>query len=623
MRSIFTTLASLIIVISPAGAGLAADPTPATSWDLTEMFPDADSLATERQAVADRIPELAQCRGTLGDSKERLRQCLELRTELRKDYAKLAIYGGLNADRDLRDAGGQRLRAEIQRLGVELTTAASWIDPEILDIGTPTIEEFLAAEPGLAPYAFPLRDTLRQADHTLPADQEALLSRVGLISGKFSDVYRQLTTSDMPYPTVDLVGVGEILLNQASYVRYRGSDDRSTRAAVFETFWETFAEYENTLGTLLAAEVQKNWFYAATRGYGSSVEAALAPGNIPVEVYTSLIDDVRANLPVLHRMLELRRRILGLDSLTYADIYASIVPEVDASYTWAEARPIVLGALAPLGEDYVAAVSSGWDSWVDVYPAPGKRAGAYSSGGWYDGHPWILLNWVDSFESVSTAAHEFGHAMHSRLAARHQPYPTFSYSIMSAEVASTFNEALLKEHLLAETTDPTLRMLLLGDFLERFRQTVFRQTMFAEFELAIHRRVEAGEALTGESLSAIYLDLLRAYHGHDAGVMTIDDRYRVEWAYIPHFYRGFYVYQYATGMVASTALAEKVLADGPGARDRYLGFLAGGGSDYPIQLLREAGVDLTTSEPFETAIKAVNRTMDEIEELLEEVEAKR
>ncbi len=618
-----TTVALRIFAIAAVltGALPGAAQSPTTAWDLAEMFPDTDSFLAQRTAVAARIPQIAACRGTLGDSAARMNECLDLYYQLSKDYAKLAIYASLNSDRNLRDAAAQQLRGETQRVGVDLATATSWIDPEILDVGAARIDEFLAADESLAIYAFPLQDVLRQASHTLEADQEDLLSRVGLFSGKFSDVYRQLTISDLPYPTVDLPGIGEILLDQPSYVKYRGSGDRAVRQAVFDAFWNTFADYESTLGTLLGSEVQKNWFYAQARDYQSTVEAALSPGNIPVEVYTSLIQNVRANLPVLHRMLELRRRILDLETLEYSDIYASIVPEVEATYSWDEAKPIVLGALAPLGEDYVATVEGGWDSWVDVYPASGKRAGAYSSGGWYDGHPWILLNYVDSIDSVSTTAHEFGHAMHSRLSVRTQPYPTFSYSIMSAEVTSTFNEALLKEYLLARQTDPVFRMMVLGDFLERFRQTVFRQTMFAEFELEIHRRVEAGETLTGESLSTLYLELLRAYHGHDQGVMTIDELYGVEWAFIPHFYRRFYVYQYSTGMVASTALAEQVLAGEPGATERYLRFLGSGGSDYPIELLKEAGVDLTTSQPFEIAIQAVNRAMDEIEKLLAEVES--
>ena len=522
---------------------------------------------------------------------------------------------------NLRDAGGQQLKAETYRVGVELRTASSWMDPEIVAIGPATIEAFLADEPELAPHAFNLRETLRQAEHTLESEQEALLSRAGLFSGKFSDIYQQLTVSDMPYPTVELPGIGEILLDKQAYVTHRGSNDRDVRSEVFTTFWGTYSDYENTLGTLLNSEVQKNWFYASSRDYAGVLEASLDRNDIPVDVYTALIRDVRANLPVLHRMLDLRRRILELESLAYSDIYASILPQVEDTTPWEDGKTTVLEAISPLGNDYVTTAAIGLDRWIDVFPADGKRGGAYSSGGWYDGHPWVLLNYNDSFDSVSTAAHEMGHAMHSWLSSHTQPYPTSGYSIMAAEVSSTFNEALLKEHLLASQSDPALRMLVLGDFLERFRQTVFRQTMFAEFELEIHRRAEAGESLTGESLSEIYLDLLRVYHGHDLGVMEIDELYGIEWAFIPHFYRGFYVYQYATGMVASTALAEQVLAGEPGATERYLEFLGSGGSDNPIELLKRAGVDLESSEPFDTAIRAVNRAMDEIELELQAITA--
>ena len=426
---------------------------------------------------------------------------MTLASDLRREYVKLAIYAGLSSDLNLRDADGQQLKAETYRVGVDLRTASSWMDPEIVALGSATIEAYLAEEPELQPYAFDLRETLRQAEHTLDFEQEALLSRVGVFSGKFSEVYQQLTVSDMPYPTMELPGIGEIRLDKQAYVTHRGSDDRDVRSQVFARFWETFAQYENTLGTLLNSEVQKNWFYASSREYGSVLEASLDRNDIPVDVYATLIRDVRANLSVLHRMLDLRRRILGLDSLAYSDIYASILPQVDATTPWEDGKDIVLQALAPLGEDYVATAATGLDRWIDVYSTDGKRGGAYSSGGWYDGHPWVLLNYNDSFDSVSTAAHEMGHAMHSWLSNHTQPYPTSGYSIMAAEVSSTFNEALLKEHLLVNQSDPALRMLVLGDFLERFRQTVFRQAMFAEFELEIHRRAEEGESLTLESLS--------------------------------------------------------------------------------------------------------------------------
>lgn len=617
-RSVTGLILIALIVLTPS---LNAQEAARTGWDLTEMYPDLAAFLDTRELVGGRVPAIEGCRGTLGASPQRMAQCLNLASDLRREYVKLAIYAGLSSDLNLRDAGGQQLEAETSRVGVDLRTASSWIDPEIVAIGPATIEAFLAEEPELAPHAFNLRETLRQAEHTLESEQEAMLSRAGLFSGKFSDIFQQLTVSDMPYPTVELPGIGEIRLDKQAYVTHRGSNDRDVRSEVFTTFWGTYSDYENTLGTLLNSEIQKNWFYASSRDYAGVLEASLDRNDIPVDVYTALIRDVRANLPVLHRMLDLRRRILGLESLAYSDIYASILPQVDATTPWEAGKTTVLEAVAPLGDDYVATTAIGLNRWIDVYSADGKRGGAYSSGGWYDGHPWVLLNYNDSFDSVSTAAHEMGHAMHSWLSSHTQPYPTSGYSIMAAEVSSTFNEALLKEHLLASQSDPALRMLVLGDFLERFRQTVFRQTMFAEFELAIHRRAEAGESLTGESLSEIYLDLLRAYHGHDIGVMEIDELYGIEWAFIPHFYRGFYVYQYATGMVASTALAEQVLAGVPGATERYLEFLGSGGSDSPIELLKRAGVDLESSEPFDTAIRAVNRAMDEIELELQAINA--
>jgi oligoendopeptidase F len=325
-------LSIAIAAVLVAGLGAAAEPR--TTWDLTEMFPTHEAFLEAREAVAARIPEIEACRGTLGQSAAVLQRCLDLGYELDRTYSKVAVYAFLAADKDLRDPAGQQMRAETQRIGVELATAMSWAQPEILTAGAEKIESFIAAAPGLAPYTMFLRDTLRQAEHTLPPEQEEMLSNVGLIAGKFSDVFGQLTTSDMPYPTVELPGVGEVVLDQAGYVKYRGSEDRAVRELVFNRFWTTYAGYENTLGTLLNAEITKNWLYAKTRSYPSSLEAALSTYDIPVDVYTSLIRDVRANLPVLHRMLKLRQRILGLETLKYSDIYASIMPEVDAEYTW-------------------------------------------------------------------------------------------------------------------------------------------------------------------------------------------------------------------------------------------------------------------------------------------------
>jgi oligoendopeptidase F len=611
----------LATTVALTGLTAAHAGSPVTEWNLSEMYGSQEEFLAARTALEARLDDVAACRGRLGESAAVMLGCLDLQADLTREFRKQIVYASLGLDKDLRNADAQKLRAETERVGVQFSEASSWVEPEILELGKDKVDRFLAEEAGLQPHSMFLRDTVRRADHTLPPEQEALLAKVGLISGKFSDAYDQLTTSDLPYPEVELPDLEPLTLNQAAYVKYRGSPDRAVREKVFSEFWTTFSGYENTLGTLLNAEVQKNWFYAQARHYPSCLAAYLDNYNIPESVYTQLISDVHANLPVLHRMLKLRQQILGLETQGYHDIYASIVPAVDMTYPWQESKAILEESLAPLGAEYVATMSHGLDSWVDVYPADGKQSGAYSTGWWYDGHPWILMNYNDSYDSMATLAHEFGHAMHSWSSNKAQPFPKAAYSTMVAEVASTFNEYLLQHNLLADETDPTTRLFFLGSFLERLRQTVFRQTMFAEFQLEIHRQAEAGETLTGESMSELYLELLRKYHGHEQGVMEIADRYAVEWSFIPHFYRGFYVYQYATGMVASIALAEQAVAGAPGAVDRYLEFLSSGGSDYPIELLRAAGADLTTSKPFEIAMAAATRAMDEIEALLPELEA--
>ena len=614
------TLATVGLMVSaalllPSGAVAAT-----VEWNTGEMFPSVEAFLAARTALEEKIPQLEGCRGQLGQSAQRLHECLDLMFGLEQSYDKLGVYAGMTLDKNLRDASAQKLRAETQRVGVQINEAASWVEPELLELGEPTIRSFLDQDPDLAPYRMFLADVVRQAPHTLPPDEEALLAKVGLFSNKFYDAYSQLVTSDMPYPTVDLPGIGEVKLNQAGYVAHRGDADPKVREAVFEGFWKTWTDYQNTLGTLLNAEVQKSWFYARSRHYPSTLASYLDRYDIPQSVYTQLIADTHRHLPVLHRMLRLRQKMLGLDTQHYYDVYASIIPEVDTKYTWEQAQKLIPEALAPLGPDYVATLRKGLGSWVDVFPAEGKRSGAYSTGGWYEGHPWVLLNYNSSYDSLSTAAHELGHSMHSWLSNHNQPYPTSDYATMVAEVASTFNEYLLKDELLKKEKDPRMELFLLGNFLENVRQTVFRQAMFAEFQLAINSRAEAGETLTGESLSKIYLDLLRKYYGQDEGVMQVDDLYGIEWAYIPHFYYGYYVYQYSTGMVASIALAEGVLQHQPGAVERYLKFLSSGSSDHPVQLLKEAGVDLTTSAPFDTAMAAADRAMDRIEELLPQVQ---
>jgi oligoendopeptidase F len=426
-----------------------------------------------------------------------------------------------------------------------------------------------------------------------------------------------LANADLPWPEATLSSGERIRLDQSAFVKYRGTPNRADRLHLFKTFFSAWQGYARTFGVMLDAEVKKNIFYARSRRYPSALAAALDRNHVPVAVYDAVVGAADEGLPTLHRYLKLRARLLGVADLSYHDIYAPLMAAIAREYTIEDARSLVLEALAPLGDGYGRTLAEGFKRrWVDVWPGRGKRSGAYSNGAVYGEHPFILLNFSGHFDGVSTLAHECGHAMHSHLANAQQPYPKAEYSIFVAEVASTFNEALLYRHCIAGARTDDERLALLASWLDSVRGTFFRQSMFAEFERELYRTSEAGSSLTGERLGEIYLELIRRYHGSSQGVCAIDDLYSVEWAYIPHFYANFYVFQYATGIAAATALASRVLAGAPGARDGYLAFLKAGGSDYPFETLKRAGVDLSASAPYKETIAEMNRVMDEMEQIL-------
>lgn len=618
-RRLKTALIVLVLIAFP----LAAQATPREQipekyrWNLGDMYPNKDAFLSDQKSVQGKLPGLEKCQGHMGDSAKNLKDCLDLYFGISQQYSKMAAFTSMQYDENLKNQESQKLKEETSQLGVTLRVKTAWLTPEILGIGEKKIGEFQKQEPGLAIYHHFLDDIVRTAAHTLTAPEEELLSRTGMISEAAYNAYSAYTSSDMIFPTIKLSDGTEVHLTQAAYTKYRALPNQADRKAVFDAFWAAFAVDQNTLGVLLNAQTQRDWFYAKSRKYDSSVASALDAYNIPVNVYTQLVSDVNKNLPSLHRYLTLRKKMLGLDKLHYYDTYPSIVKNVDIPYKYEESTALMEESLKPMGEEYLKALKLGVaNRWVDVYPNDGKRSGAYSSGSLFTAHPYLFLNFNDDYDSITTLTHEMGHTMHSYFSSKYQPYPTADYAIFVAEVASTFNEALLNNYLVSKETDPNKKLFLLGNQLERVRQTIFRQAMFAEFELETHTRVEKGETLTGEDLTKLYLGLLKKYYGNDQGVCEIDDAYGIEWAYIPHFYYNFYVYQYSTGQVASTALAEKVIEGQKGAVDRYIAFLKSGSSDYPIQLLKNAGVDLTTSEPFELAMKSFNRTMDQIEEIL-------
>ncbi len=586
-------------------------------WNLADLYPTRTAFLAARAALAAKLPQLEVGRGQLGSSPAAVRAALDTYFSLAKDLGRLGAYSHMLSDEDTRVPQALADSQEVQQLGTDLASHSAWLAPEVLALPEGTVAKFLAAEPGLAPYRFFLEDLERQRPHTLSPAEEKLLAMSGMVSQAPSTMSGILRNADLPYPEVTLASGEKVTLDQAGYSRYRALPDRADRILVFREFWKLFRGYERTFGVALDAQVKRDLFYARARNYPSCLAASLSANNVPEAVYRTLIAEANRALPTLHRAFSLRGRLLGIKDLAYHDIYPPLVANLDTSYPVDKGESLVLSALAPLGGGYVATVKKGFgDRWMDVYPRPGKRSGAYSNGSAYDVHPYVLMNYNDNYESVSTLAHEWGHAMHSYLANAAQPYPTADYSIFIAEVASTFNEALLLRRSLDEAKSDDERLFLLGSYVENLRGTFFRQTMFAEFELAIHEAAERGEALTGEKLSSMYGELLRRYHGHDQGVMKIDDAYTVEWAYIPHFYYNFYVYQYATSLAASTQLSRAVLAGDTTARDRYLALLKAGGSRYPYELLKEAGVDLASPAPYRALEAQMTWAMDEIENII-------
>ncbi len=587
-------------------------------WKLEDLYETDQAWNRAKEKLVSQFDEIEKYKGKLAESASELLACLEFNSDISKEFGRLFSYASMKSDEDLRDSEYLAMKQELQQLGTDYSSKSAFITPEIAEMDKQKVDSFIQQEPGLKIYKMPLYDILRMKPHTLSEKEEKILAEAGLMADGPSSIFGVFSNAELPYPKIKLSDGTVAELTKAGYARYRALPNRSDRQAVFEAFWEVFNKFKGTFGTQLYANVKKDMFYARTRNYESSLHSALDQDNIPTQVYTALIENVTDNLDSFHRYLDLKKRMLDVETLKYSDVYAPVVKGVDLQYTYDQAEELILNSLSPLGEDYQKVVAEAFEKrWIDVYPTPGKRAGAYSNGNVYDVHPYILLNYNGQYDDVSTLAHELGHTMHSYYANKNQPYPTADYSIFVAEVASTFNEALLIHKMLEEIKDDDIRLSLLMNYLDGIKGTVFRQTQFAEFELRIHEKAESGEPLTGDVLNELYGEILKKYYGHEKGVCHIDDLYTVEWAYVPHFYYNFYVYQYATSFTASTALAEKVLGKEEGVVEKYIEFLSSGGSDYPIELLKKAGVDMTGSEPFQKTMVAMNRTMDEIEAILE------
>jgi len=592
-------------------------------WELSALYADEAAWVAAGQSIGKQLPALGRWQGKLGESPATLLAAFGEWEAAYREVDRYFAYALQLSDQDTRVARPQQMQQQATQVYTELQTATAFMRPEILAVGRPTIERFLAAEPRLGQYRMFLDDILRAAPHTLSPAEEKIVAQAGAMAPTGQQVHNVFTNADMPFPEVTLSTGEKVRLDASAYTKYRASPVKADRDAVFAAFWDRYGDYTRTLATTLDAHVRTHVFNRDVRKFDSSLESALFDFNIPVSVYTQLIADVHANLPTLHRYLQLRQKVMGLPALGYEDLYAPMVGKVDLQYTPEQAMALTLESFAPLGKDYVEALRKGYASrWVDFMPNTGKRPGAYSNTV-YGVHPYQLLNFNGAWDDVSTLAHESGHSMHSYLSTASQPYATSGYSTFVAEVASTLNENLLFHHALDQAQDDRARLFLLSSYLDTLRTTLFRQTLFAEFELRIHEMVERGEPLTNEALSKLYLGLLRQYYGHEQGVVQIAEPYGAEWAFIPHFYRNFYVYQYATSMIGGMTLAENIIGapavkSGRAAqgRDAYLTLLKSGSSKYPVDLLKDAGVDMTTSQPFEAAIREMNRLMDEIERIV-------
>ncbi|MBP1627097.1 MAG: oligoendopeptidase [Holophagaceae bacterium] len=615
--TVLTCLLSLSSFFAPdAMAGEPKKVDPAYVWDLSLLYRDEAAYRAAKEHLAQGLVKIPALQGHLGDSPRALADALDTIYGLRKELVRLNTYAHLAHDENTKLTPGLERSQELDMLATRFSQTLSFLRPEILALGEARIKGFLAQEPRLAIYRFPLEEILRSAPHTLGAEAEGVLSAVGLLADTPSSLYGILANADMPWPKVKLSDGKEVLLDQSGYSRYRASQVREDREKVFQAFFGKLKEYERSFGVALFSQIKTDCFGAQVRKYPDSLASALADNDIPEAVYRTLIAETHANLPTLHRYFRLRAKMLGLKELRYSDIYPPIV-KTERSFPYPEAQALIIEATKPLGATYTQDITQALHArYTDVFPQPGKRSGAYMSGNVHDGNPFVLMNYNSDYESVSTLAHEWGHGIHSVLANRHQPFATADYSIFTAEIASTLNEALLLDHMLKVAKSDEEKLYYLGSALEGLRGTFFRQAMFAEFELAIHEEVEKGGALSGDKLTRIYGDILKRYHGHDQGIVKIDDTVTVEWAYIPHFYYNFYVYQYATSIAASQAFALKIKQGEPKAVDTYLGLLKAGGSDHPYALVKRAGVDLASPAPYRALAARMEGIMDQIEAIL-------
>ena len=581
-------------------------------WAIEDLYKNDDEWEADFTRLKEHLPELSAYEGRLGESAQTLLSMQRLCDKMNMLAEKVYVYANQRLHENTDNAVYQNLASRAQSLLVEMSERTSYIEPEIMGLPEGTIEKYLQENGELRVYGQYFENMIRQKAHVLPGEMEKLLASAGELAESPKDIFSMFNNADIRFPKITGEDDTDVEVTHGRFISLLQSKNQRVRKDAFEALYGVYEKFRNTLAATYRANVKQEVFFARARRYGSDLEAALDGSHIPVSVYDNLIHVVHEHLPLMHRYVKIRKKLLGLDELHMYDLYTPMTENSGEHFSFEDAKKTVLEGLAPMGEEYLSHLKDGFEhGWIDVYENQGKRSGAYSWGA-YGTHPYVLLNYQGTLNDVFTLAHEMGHALHSWYSDETQPYIYAGYRIFVAEVASTCNEALLIHHLLKKAKDPKNKAYLINYFLEQFRTTLYRQTMFAEFEKITHGLQEAGEALTAERLCSIYYNLNKAYFGED---ICIDRQIEMEWARIPHFYTPFYVYQYATGFSAAIALSGKILREGEAAVEQYKKFLKGGSSMYPLELLRLAGVDMEQKKPVEDALQVFSEYLDEMERL--------